>query len=79
MKRIAIKVAGSEQAPVDVEIDPGTCAGEILRQLNLQGYLLSTGPNSTSFFGDTENVYARVQDGDKLFASTRAEVGLFSL
>lgn len=76
MKRIAIKVAGSEQAPIDVEIDPGTTAGEILGQLNLHGYLLSTGPNSTSFFGDTENVYARVQDGDKLFASTRAEVGV---
>jgi hypothetical protein len=55
---------------------PGTTAGEILRELHLQGYLLSTGPNSTSFFGETENVYPRVQDGDKLFASTRAEVGV---
>ena len=76
MKRIAIKVAGSEHPPLDVEIDPGTTAIEILTQLNLQGYLLSTGPNSTNFFGETENVYARVQDGDKLFATTRAEVGV---
>jgi hypothetical protein len=76
MKTIAIKVAGSEQEPIDVEIAPGTTAGDILRQLGLQGYLLSTGPTSDRFFGDAENVYAAVRDGDKLFASTRAEVGL---
>ena len=76
MKRIAIKAAGSEQPPVDVELDPGTTAGEILRELGLQGYLLSTGPNSSNFFGDSENVYPKVNDGDKLFATTRAEVGV---
>lgn len=76
MKTIAIKVAGSEQEPVDVEIAPGTTAGDILRQLGLQGYLLSTGPNATAFFAEDENAYTVVRDGDKLFATTRAEVGV---
>ena len=76
MKTIAIKVAGSDQEPLDVEIAPGTSAGDIIRQLGLQGYLLSTGPASDRFFGDDENVYSAVADGDKLFATTRAEVGV---
>jgi hypothetical protein len=76
MKTIAIKIAGSEQGPVDVEIGPGTTARDILYQLGLRGYLLSTGPTSDRFFGDDENVYASVVDGDKLFATTRAEVGI---
>jgi hypothetical protein len=61
---------------LDVEIAPGTSAGDIIRQLGLQGYLLSTGPTSDRFFGDDENVYTAVSDGDKLFATTRAEVGV---
>jgi hypothetical protein len=52
MKQIAVKVAGSEIEPLDVTIKPGTTAGEILNQLNLEGYLLSTGANSTQFFGE---------------------------
>jgi hypothetical protein len=75
MKTIAIKVAGSAHEPTDVEIAPGTTARDILHQLGLRGYLLSTGPTSDRFFGEDENVYAVVGDGDKLFATTRAEVG----
>jgi hypothetical protein len=46
-KRIAVKIAGSEREPLDTTIKPGTTAADILTQLNLQGYLLSTGPNSS--------------------------------
>ncbi len=76
MKRIAIKVAGSPREPQDAQIEPGTSAGEILRQLGLDGYLLSTGPNSDRFFGEDENVYPALVDGDKIFATTKAEVGI---
>jgi hypothetical protein len=75
MKQIAVKVAGSEIEPLDVTIKPGTTAGEILNQLNLEGYLLSTGANSTQFFGEDEVVYTLVRDGDKIYATTPAEVG----
>jgi hypothetical protein len=75
VKQIAVKVAGSEIEPLDVTIKPGTTAGEILNQLNLEGYLLSTGANSTQFFGEDEVVYTLVRDGDKIYATTPAEVG----
>jgi hypothetical protein len=79
MKRIAVKVAGSEQGPHDITIKPGTTTADILTQLNLQGYLLSTGPNSSHIFGDDELVYPNVTDGDKLWATTPADVGSGSL
>jgi hypothetical protein len=75
MKRIAVKVAGSEQEPHDITIKPGTTSSDILNQLNLPGYLLSTSAGSSQFFGEDEVVYPVVRDGDKLFATTPAEVG----
>lgn len=75
MKQIAVKPAGAEGVPIDITIKPGTTAGEILSQLNLEGYLLSTGPNSTQFFGEDEVVYPLVRDGDKIYATTEAVVG----
>ena len=77
MKELAIKVAGTEDDPIDTTLYPGTTVGEILAQHNLQGYLLSTGPDSRRFFGDDENLYPLVVDGDKLFATTKALVGVF--
>lgn len=72
-KSLAIKVAGS---PVihDVAIEPGTTAKDILDSLDLQGYLLSKGPNDPPF-GEDEDVYPLVKDGSKLYASTIAEAG----
>jgi hypothetical protein len=37
--------------------------------------LLSKGPNEP-FFAAAESVYDKVKDGEKIFASTKAEVGL---
>ncbi len=75
MKDIAVKIAGSEQPLIDRRIAPGTTAGELLSDVGLAGYLLSTGLNAKKFFGDDENIYPLVQDGDKLFATSTAEVG----
>jgi hypothetical protein len=74
VKRLAIKVAGSEREPIDVKLEPGTTCNEILTDLRLQGYLLSL-PNSNRFFGNEEVLYGQVVDGDKLFATTPADVG----
>jgi hypothetical protein len=75
MKRIAIKVAGSEGPLRDITIKPGTTANDIISQLDLEGYLLSTGPNSRQFFGDDEVIYPLIEEGAKLYATTPADVG----
>jgi hypothetical protein len=74
MKKLSVVIAGSGQIR-DVEIQPGTTAGDILHQLSLTGYLLSRGPNEP-FFAAAESVFDKVGDGEKIFASTKAEVGI---
>jgi DUF438 domain-containing protein len=36
--------------------------------------LLSKGPNDP-FFANAESIYDKINDGEKIFASTKAEVG----
>ena len=74
MKRLSVAVAGTGQI-LDLEIQPGTTAGDILAKLNLRDYLLSKGPNDP-FFANAESIFDKVNDGEKIFASTKAEVGL---
>jgi hypothetical protein len=73
MKHLSVVVAGTGQIR-DIEIEPGTTAGDILNQLQLRDYLLSKGPNDP-FLATGESVYDKVGDGEKIFASTKAEVG----
>jgi len=73
MKRLSVVVAGTGQIR-DVEIQPGTTAGDVLNQLNLKDYLLSEGPDKP-FFAAAESIYDKLRDGEKIFASTKAEVG----
>ena len=74
MKRLSVVVAGTGQIR-DVEIQPGTTARDVLTQLSLPDYLLSKGPNDP-FFAAAESIFDKVKDGEKIFASTKAEVGL---
>lgn len=74
MKKLSVVIAGTGQIR-DVEIQSGTTAGDVLHQLSLQDYLLSKGPNEP-FFAATESIYDKVNDGEKVFASTKAEVGI---
>ena len=76
MKRIAVVVAGSTRGPQDVTIEAGTTAHDVLHQLGLEGYLLSA-KGAQTYFGDDENLYPKVVDGDLLYATTAAEVGVF--
>jgi len=73
MKRISIAVAGSGRIQ-DVDIEPGTTVGDVLTDLGLSDYLLSKGPREP-FFAKTDCLYDKVASGEKLFASTKAEVG----
>ncbi len=74
MKKLSVVVAGTGQIR-DIQIQSGTTAGDVLHQLNLQDYLLSKGPNDP-FFAAAESIYDKVEDGEKIFASTKAEVGI---
>lgn len=73
MKRLSVVVAGTGQIR-DISIDPGTSVRDVLTQLNLADYLLSKGPNEP-FLANADSLYDKVGDGEKLFASTKAEVG----
>ena len=74
MKKLSVVIAGSGQIR-DVEIQPGTTAGDVLHQLSIPDYLLSKGPNEP-FFASRETIYDKVEHGTKIFASTKAEVGI---
>lgn len=74
MKRLSVVIVGSGQIR-DIQVEPGTTAGDILEELKLQDYLLSKGPNDP-FFAVADTVYDKVKDGEKIFASTKAEVGI---
>jgi hypothetical protein len=74
MKKLSVVIAGTGKIR-DLEIQSGTTAGDVLHQLNLPDYLLSKGPNEP-FFASAESIYDKVKDGEKIFASTKAEVGL---
>ena len=77
MKNLSVVVAGTGQIR-DVKIEPGTTAGDVLHQLNIADYLLSKGPNEP-FFAAAESIYDKVGNGEKIFASTKAEVGVLAL
>ena len=49
MKKLSVVVAGTGQIN-DVEIQPGTSAGDVLHQLHLEDYLLSKGPNEPFYW-----------------------------
>jgi hypothetical protein len=76
MKKLSVVIAGSGQIR-DIEIQPGTTAGDVLHQLSIPDYLLSKGPNEP-FFASRETIYDKVEDGSKIFASTKAEVGTWA-
>ena len=74
MKRLSVVVAGTGQIK-DIQIEPGTTVRDVLQQLTLHDYLLSKGPTEP-FLANADSVYDKVNDGEKVFASTKAEVGV---
>jgi len=74
MKQIVVITAGTGNH-TDLTIEAGTTASDILKQLNLSGYVLSK-DNGQHVFGESENVYANVDDGEKLHIATKTDVGI---
>lgn len=73
MKNLAIKVGATDLAPIDVTIEPGTTSADILDHIkdtkgtNLTGYALSK-EDGKNQFGNNENIYPKIEDGEKLYA-----------
>lgn len=74
MKSIVLIVAGTGQH-YDLSIEPGTTARDVLSQTNLSGYRLSK-DNGQTVFGENENIYPAIENGEKLHASAKTDVGL---
>ncbi len=66
MKKLAIVVAGTGNYQ-DVEIQPGTTAGDVLAQVNLRDYLLSRSPNE-AFFASAEPIYDMLSTRERIAA-----------
>lgn len=73
-KDLTIVVAASGDKK-DITIDAGTTAEDVLRATGLQGYVLSKDGSSSTFLDPRENLYPDVEDGAKLWASTKPSVG----
>ncbi|MBX7255925.1 MAG: hypothetical protein K1Y02_06155 [Candidatus Hydrogenedentes bacterium] len=74
MKSISAVVAESGQIR-DLTIMPGTTAEEIIREVGLPSNYLITRGRGQSPFGQDENVYEKINNGEKIFLSTPVEVG----
>jgi hypothetical protein len=71
MKRVVISVQGSKVKSISCLIYPGTTAGQLRSQLNLEDYVLSLFPNPDQlldFFEDEEDLYPKLADSDRLVA-----------
>ena len=73
MKRAAVVIAGSGEVR-DIDVMPGTTAGDVLRQLGLEGFVLGK-DSGRHMFGETESIYGEITDGEKLHAIANTKVG----
>jgi len=73
LKAIVVIAAGSGDHH-DLAIEPGTTASDVLEQLGLNGFTLSK-DQGQHVFGANENIYTEVDDGEKLYAASKTDVG----
>jgi hypothetical protein len=76
MKTVAVIISGAPAGENlrEVDIEPGTSAGDVLRALNLTGYILSR-EGSAQAFAAEEDIYGAVEQGGKVRCTPIAEVG----
>jgi len=71
-KQISIVLAGSGDQLHEVEIQSGVTVRDLVDRLNLSGHLSKYGDPAP--FGENEEIFSRVQDGDKLILSPKTPV-----
>lgn len=59
----------------EITLEPGATAGDILQTLGLRDYILSLDGTPGSRLSGRDNVYEKVENGAKLWATTEAKVG----
>ena len=74
-KHISIVLGGSGEQTHDVEVQRGTTARDLSERLDLTGYLTRYGDPAP--FGENEEVFSRVQDGDKLILAPKNPVAIW--
>ena len=71
MKNITIKVCGTWEDPVDLTIEPGITPTDIFSWLKFsqdkQKYLLLCNNFNHEPFDNNEDIYDKVEDGEKLY------------
>lgn len=73
-KHIVVKVAGAAE-PREATIHPGTTCRDLLDALGLSRNLLLTQDPAGTPFGVDENIWDKVEDGQKLYCIPAMEVG----
>ena len=74
---IVVPAAGEDDALnlFDIALEPGATVGETRDVLGLKEFLLRTQYEDEPPLSESDNLYARVRDGDYLYAATRMDVG----
>lgn len=76
MKSIGIKFVGSNRAAETLSIEPGTTVRDVLQTVGLgAGFHLSDPAKPEAVFQASDNLYARVSDGDMLACSALVDAG----
>lgn len=76
MKEVAVAVTGAGESQLfDLELETGNTAADVLASLDLEGYSLLPERGGAPF-GRNENIYGKVEEGQKLFAVPDTEVGV---
>ena len=75
-KSIAVKFVGSKRATETLQIVPGTTVADVLNQLGLTGgYQLSDAQTPDVVFRPSDVIFARVDDGGLVYASSNVDAG----
>lgn len=74
MKTVLLVVAGSG-VKKEVKITPGASPQDVLEQAGLQEYSLSKDGDPANIFPDNLDLYDLVENGQKIWATTKADVG----
>jgi hypothetical protein len=69
MKRVRIKVAGSEREVIECQIIPGVTAGEVLAALGLDARMrLTPDPRGSLVWEGEDDLGSEVEDGEQVYA-----------
>ena len=73
-KRIVIKVAGAGE-PRDIVLRPGVTTKDVLDNLGLGRNMMLTQDAAGEPFAADENLWAKLEDGQKIYCAPTMEVG----